>query len=550
MTIPGELVELGRRFQAMTPDQREATLAGMTEQQRAALVQAIQSNPLLRASIGATAKLTERQMEAEALLNSAATHCMLFGGSRSGKTFLICRHLAGRAIEVPSRHAILRFRFAHLHSSIIEDTWPKMLSLCYPGAAGKMDRQLWVYRFENGSEVWFGGLDEKDRTEKILGSEFASIFLNECSQIALSSRKIAVTRLAQNVGLPLKMYHDCNPSSRRHWSHLYFVDKIDPDRHQPLPSPNNYVSLQLNPKHNAAHLPPGYIEELDQLDERRRQRFLLGVFADDDDSALWTPELLDRSRLLTTAPPAMQKIVIGVDPSGCSGPADLRSDEVGIVVAGLGVDGRGYILEDLSGRHALATWKEIVASAYNRHKANVVVCERNFGGDLVIEVLRTAVADGGLPLAVRPVDASRGKHVRAEPYSALWSQNRVCLVGRFEHLENQLLAMTSAGYMGDRSPDRLDAMVWSLRELFPAMAREAREAATDQDGPRRHREIRVHTSTGSYWLRPRDPVVKYTGAPPPPPPPPAPPPVGTPWPEGVTRKRWNPVTGKLEIPEQ
>jgi len=113
-----------------------------------------------------------------------------------------------------------------------------------------------------------------------------------------------------------------------------------------------------------------------------------------------------------------------------------------------------------------------------------------------------------------------------------------------------MTAATLAGYMGDRSPDRLDAMVWALTALFPAMAREAREAAAGPDGPRRHREIRVHTSTGSYWLRPRDPVVKFTGTPPPPPPPPAPAPVGTPWPEGVTRKRWNPVTGKLEIPEQ
>ena len=365
-----------------------------------------------------------------------------------------------------------------------------MMRLCFPNARGKLDRQLWVYRFEDGSEVWYGGLDEKERTEKILGSEFASIFLNECSQIPLSSRKLAVTRLAQNIGLALKMYHDCNPPSRRHWSHVLFVDKIDPDRRQRLAQPDNYVSMQINPVHNRVNLPDGYIQELEQLDERKRQRFLLGVFSDDDESALWTPEMLDNGRLIDRSPPEMQRIIVAVDPSGCSGPEDLRSDEVGIVVVGLGTDGRGYVLEDLSGRFGPERWKTVVASAYDRHGADAVVAEVNYGGSMVGEVIRTAVAEGGYPLNFREVTASRGKHVRAEPIAALFSQGRVSLVGRFQDLEYQLAAMTTAGYRGDRSPDRADAMIWGLTAIFPAMAREARDAATTGVGPRRRRRDR------------------------------------------------------------
>ena len=90
------------------------------------------------------------------------------------------------------------------------------------------------------------------------------------------------------------------------------------------------------------NLPEGYIQELEQLDERKRQRFLLGVFSDDE-SALWTVEMLDKGRLIEWAPPDMQRVIVAVDPSGCSGPEDLRSDEVGIVVVGLGTDGRGYV---------------------------------------------------------------------------------------------------------------------------------------------------------------------------------------------------------------
>src|SRR5262249_19172556 len=132
---------------------------------------------------------------------------------------------------------------------------------------------------------------------------------------------------------------------------------------------------------------------------------------------------------------------------------------------------------------------------YNRHQADLVVGEVNYGGSMVGEVLRTAVADGGLPINFREVVASKSKHVRAEPIATLWSQNRVCLCGRFTELEGQMLAMTTAGYRGDRSPDRLDAMVWSLATLSPAMARSAREDAAGPDAPgRRGRTPRVINS--------------------------------------------------------
>jgi predicted phage terminase large subunit-like protein len=274
------------------------------------------------------------------------------------------------------------------------------------------------------------------------------------------------------------MFYDCNPPSKRHWTHLYFVDKIDPARHQPLTSPDNYVSIQINPGHNKANLAAGYLEQLENLDERKRQRFLLGVFSDDDDTSLWTPEMLDNGRLIDKDPPEMQRVMVAVDPSGCSGPEDLRSDEVGIVVVGLGTDGRGYVLEDLSGRFGPDKWKTIVASAFDRWEADAVVAETNYGGAMVREVVRTAVTSNSLPIPFREVTASRGKHVRAEPIAALFSQGRISLVGRFQELEYQLCAMTTAGWRGDRSPDRADAMIWGLTAIFPAITNEARKKRT------------------------------------------------------------------------
>jgi predicted phage terminase large subunit-like protein len=318
----------------------------------------------------------------------------------------------------------------------------------------------------------------------VLGQEHATLFFNEASQIPLASRQTAITRLAQNCGLPLKALYDCNPPSKRHWLHSYFIDRIDPNRHQPLPNPANYGALAMNPRDNLANLRPEYVAELEQLDERRRQRFLLGQWSDDAENALWTPETLDNGRLLDRAPPAMQRVLIAVDPSGCSGPEDLRSDEVGIVVVGLGTDGHGYVLEDLSGRFGPDQWKTIVAEAYDRHEADAVIAEVNYGGALVKEVIATAARDG-LPLVFREVHASRGKVVRAEPIAALFTQGKVSLVGRFAELEAQLLAMTTAGYRGDRSPDRLDAMVWGLHSLFPRITRETREGAGASAASRR-----------------------------------------------------------------
>jgi predicted phage terminase large subunit-like protein len=340
-----------------------------------------------------------------------------------------------------------------------------------------MDKRDFFVELPNGSQIWFEGLDEKERTEKILGQEFASIFFNECSQIQLGNRDIALTRLAQKTDLPLKCFADCNPPSKRHWTHRIFIEKIDPARHQPLRDPDNYAALLMNPGDNRENLPSDYIAELENLDERRRRRFLLGVFSDEDGSALCTLEMLDSGRLLDKSPPDMQRVVIAVDPSGCRGPDDLRSDEVGIIVAGLGTDGRAYILEDLSGRFGPDKWKTIVASAYGRWKADCVVAETNYGGAMVHEVICTASTDDGYPLAFREVTASRGKVVRAEPIAALFQQGKISLVGRFLDLENQLCSMTLAGYMGDRSPDRADAMVWALTSLFPAVVRESRKGS-------------------------------------------------------------------------
>lgn len=422
-------------------------------------------------------KLTAAQDKARDTLISDATYCALGGGSRSGKTFLLVRQVIVRALREPnSRHAIFRFRFNHLKASIILDTLPKVISLCFPELKGryKLDRTDWYVTLPNGSEIWFCGLDDSDRVEKILGMEFATLYFNECSQIPYHSVTTALTRLAQKTKyLKLKCFFDFNPPSKRHWTYLLFIDKRDPEDRQPK-DPGTIAFYLINPKDNIDNLDPAYLKFLESLPEKKRNRFLLGRFADDSEGALWTDELLAQNRRLGRTNgelPDWQRVVIAVDPSGCRGDEDTRSDEVGIVVCALGTDGHGYLLEDLSGRFGPEDWAIIVSEAFERHKADRVVGEVNFGGDMVRAVLQAKNPD----LPFEEVRATRGKVVRAEPVAALYEQNKIHHVGYFPEIEEQLCAFTTAGYMGLRSPDRADSIIWAWMALFPSMVKTPRD---------------------------------------------------------------------------
>lgn len=395
----------------------------------------------------------------------------------------------GRALAHKSRHLIVRFRFNHVKASIIKQSLPEMTEMAYPGLweRCRWDKQDWVLYVPNAegseSELWFGGLDEKERTEKILGTEYSSAFLNECSQIPWASRNMVIARVAQKTPLRLKTYYDENPPGEGHWTYRLFIQKRSPDNRMPLASPDDYAAFgPMNPVDNAANLPGEYLAEMEVAPERTRRRFYLGQWAPEAESALWTQELLEQSRVGDEVP-EMQRVVVAIDPSGTTGNEDERSDEIGIVVCGIGTDGKGYVLEDLSGHYGPAQWGRVAVTAFDRHSADCVVGETNYGGDMVAEVIRSAAREGGAQRAVpfRKVTASRGKAIRAEPISALFEQGKVVLAGYFNALEDQLLGFTPAGYVGSKSPDRADAMIHGLTHLFPGITR--REQAIHRQIP-------------------------------------------------------------------
>lgn len=408
-------------------------------------------------------ELTPKQREANRLLGGPQTHTLLVGGSRSGKTFLGTRAVATRAIRAPnSRHVIFRLRFNALRASVWLDTLPKVMRLCFPGVPYKNNRQDGYVSLPNGSEIWFAGLDDKDRVEKILGMEFATLYFNECSQIPQTSVLTALTRLAQKVdGLKNRAYYDLNPVGTGHWTYRQFIELVDPASRQPLPMPEDYKHIYMNPEDNRANVDEGYLRLLASLPERQRRRFLDGRYVAEIDGALWTLELLEKHRRDPADVPLYRRVVVAVDPSGSKGDDDKRSDEIGIVVAALGVDDRVYVLADLSGRYSPEQWGALAVRAWRQYGADRIIGERNFGGDMVRAIVHAA--DRNAPY--KEVTASRGKVVRAEPVSALYEQGRVSHAGRFPALEDQQCNFSMSGYLGDKSPDRADALVWAITEL-------------------------------------------------------------------------------------
>ena len=365
------------------------------------------------------------------------------------------------------------------------DTLPKVMASCFPTVKYQLDKSDWYAKFPNASEIWIGGLDDKERTEKILGKEFATIFLNECSQISFESRNLALTRLAQHCPykldgkqyeLALKMYYDLNPPSKAHWSYQLFHMHRDPDSKRQLLDPSNYASMLINPRDNLANLPAEYIKQLESLPARLQRRFLLGQYAEIAPGQLWTDEILDKYRVMEGELPDMQRVAVSVDPSGSGDEDNASNDAIGIMVGGLGVDGNGYLLEDLTCKAGPSTWGSIATRAFDRHDADVIVGEKNFGGEMVGYVLDTQPRTGR-KRPFRLVTASRGKAVRAEPISVLHEQGKIRLVGNFNELEEELCGFTDHGYMGGSSPNRADAFVWLFTELFPGIVRQEQKEA-------------------------------------------------------------------------
>ena len=251
------------------------------------------------------------------------------------------------------------------------------------------------------------------------------------------------------------------------WDQLLFGLRLGPDPRvvvttTPRPTPvikelmahPTTVVTRGSTYDNRANLAPAFFDGIISRYEGTRlgRQELYAEILDDNPNALWQRSQIDKLRV-TEAPAELQRIVVAIDPS-----ATTTGDEAGIIVAGLGPDGHGYVLDDATIRGSPHTWGSKAVQAYHRHQADRIVAEVNNGGEMVELTLRT-VDD---KVAYKAVHASRGKRTRAEPIAALYEQGRVHHVCTFAELEDEMCDWEPEM----PSPNRMDALVWALTELM------------------------------------------------------------------------------------
>lgn len=343
-------------------------------------------------------------------------------------------------------------------------TFSDVLRNRFPRLKAKINHSDSIMRLTNGSEIHFSGLDSEERVEKLLGMEYSTIYLNECSQIPWGIIPLIRSRLAQRAKyrntetmMPARAFYDLNPSGSKHWTAQEWIMRRSPSG-GPIANPEWYLAMQVNPKDNPL-LSETYLAELDSMDTRRRTRFLLGEYADDVPGALWRFEDIDRNRVIE--PPSMDRVCVAIDPS-ISGAE--TSAEAGIVAVGASA-GQLFVLADESGRMGPDEWAKKAVALYWQIGAGCIVAEKNQGGEMVRLSLHSV--DSRVPVIL--VDAIADKAARAVPVAALYRRGFAHHIGRLEDLEDEMTSWDPDPPPGNRrwSPGRIDALVHGARYALP-----------------------------------------------------------------------------------
>jgi predicted phage terminase large subunit-like protein len=297
--------------------------------------------------------------------------------------------------------------------------------------------------FHNGAIATFFGANH---IQKLRGPQFDAVWIDEMAKFK------KVDELWEQVMLSLRLGQ--NPQCV-----ITTTPRPAPLLKKLIDDPNIHVT-RGSTMENKDNLAPSFIQTLESQYKgtRLEAQEIHAQLLMEVDGALW-----NRSMIVYKQPtidfnqvPELDRIVIGVDPAETH---HDHSDETGIIVAGIDRYKNIFILDDLSGRYSPMEWGKTIVDAYHRYKADRVVAEVNKGGDMVESVIKS-VDD---TVSYKAVRATRGKITRAEPISALYEQNRIFHSRPFEQLENQLCEFTSL--TAQKSPDRLDAMVWAASDL-------------------------------------------------------------------------------------
>ena len=382
------------------------------------------------------------------------------GGRGSGKSHHFAERIVDEMIGDPKIRAVC---IREVQKSLKESAYRLILDkIDALGVAGRFrvlhDR---IETPEGGVIIFMGMQDHTAESIKSLEG-FRIAWVEEAQTLSAKSLEL----LRPTIRSPgSKMYFSWNPRNR--------MDAVDGFlRGDDVPE--GAAVVQVNYDSN-----PWFPKELEaerELDRRLRpdrySHIWLGDYEPQAVGAIWNMRDINEGRE-AELPNDLSRILIAVDPAVSS---EAHSDEHGIVAVASSQSGHGYMLEDGTTKGAPERWARRAIAMYDRYDADGIVIEKNQGGDMCRHVLNS-VRPG---INIIEVHATRGKHVRAEPISALYALGRIHHVGTFPQLESQMCQITASGYEGDGSPDRVDAMVWGFTELFPKLVNKSNEVYRQQ----------------------------------------------------------------------
>ncbi len=363
------------------------------------------------------------------------------GGRGVGKTRSGAEAVSEHCRTTPkARVALVGRSFTDAASTMVEGAGSGLLSVLPASVVEAWNRSLGELRLQGGALVRCYGATEPDR---LRGPQFTFAWCDEAAAWPAITAEATwdTLRLACRIGRHPQVYVTTTPRPTPLYKRI-------------VGEPGTVVRREAT-RANLENLAPTFAAEVlaRYAGSRLGRQELEAELLDDVEGALWRLADLDATRVVVA--PDLIRIVVAVDPAGGAGEGH---DETGIVVAGRAADGTRYVVADRSGRHGSPEWARQAIRVYHEAKADRIVAERNFGGDMVEATIRSI--DPGVPVSV--VDASRGKRQRAEPIAAAYEQGRIRHVGTFPELEDQMASwVPGCGW----SPDRLDALVWACTEL-------------------------------------------------------------------------------------
>ena len=379
---------------------------------------------------------------------------LILAGRGFGKTRAICEWAHRQAIERPgSRGALVAATAADVRDVIVEGE-SGLLAVAAPWEAPTYEPTKRRVTWRNGSQATLFSADVPGR---LRGPQYHWAVADELAQWRYPDAW-DMLQLGVRLGSDPRIVVATTPRP------IPIVRELLKDTTTVVTRGNTYA--------NRANLAPRFLERIRAQYEGTRlgRQEISGELLEDTPGALWTLAQIDALRVRDLyLVPEMKRVVVGVDPS-----ATAAGDEAGIIVAGLGDDGQGYVLADTSLQASPDGWARAAVAAYRANSADRIVAEVNNGGEMVQLTIRTVDPQ----VSYKAVHASRGKRTRAEPVAALYEQGRVHHVGAFAKLEDEMC--TWSALENDPSPNRMDALVWALTELM--LSRNAGRTARSYQG--------------------------------------------------------------------